>query len=145
MRAVVNILWLSFLFSAAVLAGEDREYLPEAKAAEDTLGSKGRGMTIEVNVPEAHTIETELGFVENGGILFTRQSEVTIFGTIKTPNKIQTVKVNGRKAKFSPEGDRYTFRRKIHLEEDYNTITVTVSDVRDREKDMAFTIYRKTN
>lgn len=145
MRAVVNILSLSFLFSSAVLASNITDNLPGAKAAEDSLSKEAAQMIIEVNVPEAHTIETELGFVENGGLLFTKQSEVTIFGTIKTPNKIQAVKVNGRKANFSPEGDRYKFRRRIHLEDEYNTITVSVSDVDDRVKDMAFTIYRKTN
>lgn len=139
MCAVVNIFLLAFLFSAPVLVN-CRPNLPE----KDSL-TEASLISIEVNVPEAHTIETELGFVEDGGILFTRQTDVTVFGTIKTAEKIQAVKINGRKAKFSPEGDRYTFQRRIHLEDEYNTITVTVCDVRNRVKDMAFTIHRKNN
>lgn len=146
MRAAVNILLLTFLFSAQALAGSRLSCTLGSGAEEkDSLSQGDNRMTIEVNVPEAHTIETELGFVEDGGILFTRQAEVTVFGTIKTEDKIQTVKINGRKAKFSPEGDRYKFQRRIHLEDEYNTITVSVCDVRNRVKDIAFTIHRKNN
>ncbi|MGE5351944.1 MAG: hypothetical protein ACM3P0_07665 [Acidobacteriota bacterium] len=139
MRAVMNILLLMFSLSAPALTNIRPDFVEK-----DSLSEVNR-MTIEVNVPEAHTIETELGFVEEGGILFTRQTDVTIFGTIKTANKIQAVKINGKKARFLPEGDRYKFQRRIHLEDEYNTITVSVLDVKNTVKDMAFTIHRKSN
>lgn len=139
MRAVMNIFLLTFFLSVPASA-KNGPHLPE----KDSL-SEVNEMTIEVNVPEAHTIETELGFVENGGILFTRQTDVTLFGTIKTAYKLEAVKINGRKAKFSPEGDRYKFQRRIHLEDEYNTVIVSVTDVKNTVKDMAFTIHRKSN
>lgn len=139
MRAVINIFLLTFFLSVQASANNG-PHLPE----KDSL-SEVNEMTIEVNVPEAHTIETELGFVENGGILFTRQTDVTLFGTIKTAYKLEAVKINGRKAKFSPEGDRYKFQRRIHLEDEYNTVIVSVTDVKNTVKDMAFTIHRKSN
>ncbi|MGE5431751.1 MAG: hypothetical protein ACM3QX_11790 [Syntrophomonadaceae bacterium] len=142
MRAAANMLLTAILFSSAAMAHCRPDCTQRAEI--DSL-NEANIMAIEVNVPEAHTIETELGFVEDGGILFTRQAEVTIFGTIRTSNKIQAVKINGRKAKFSPEGDRYRFQRRIHLEDEYNTVTVSVSDVKNTVKEVAFTIHRKNN
>ncbi|MCU7514646.1 MAG: hypothetical protein HF300_18955 [Ignavibacteria bacterium] len=139
MRAVMNIFLLTFFLSVPASAKNGPD-VPE----KDSLSEVNK-MTIEVNVPEAHTIETELGFVENGGILFTRQTDVTVFGTVKTAYKLEEVKINGRKAKFSPEGDRYKFQRRIHLEDEYNTVIVSVTDVKNTVKDMAFTIHRKSN
>ncbi|MCU7496863.1 MAG: hypothetical protein HF314_14780 [Ignavibacteria bacterium] len=144
MRNLAKSLLLTILFSAAVLANGRLNCLSEA-VEKDSSSEKSNNMTIEVNVPEAHTIELELGFVEDGGLLFTRKSDVTIFGTVKTSSKLQAVRVNGRKARFMPEGNRYTFQCRIHLEDEYNTVMVAVTDVNNVVKDMSFTIHRKSN
>lgn len=146
MHAVISVIILIALFSAAAFAGDNLISTTGSKAPQrDSLSGGENNMTIEVNVPDAHTIETELGYVEDGGILFTRKNEVTVFGTIRTSSRIHTVKINGRKSRFTPEGDRYKFQRKIHLEDEYNTIRISVTDSNEAVKDMAFTIHRKYN
>ncbi|MGE5401465.1 MAG: hypothetical protein ACM3S2_13770 [Ignavibacteriales bacterium] len=109
----------------------------------DTLSQSMNNMLIEVNVPDARTVETELGYVQDGGVLFTKKNEVTVLGTVKTSCRIASVRINGKKARFMATGDRYSFERRIILEDEVNAVTVSVTDANNATKHVTFTINRK--